>query len=189
MSTRRTSKTATAVRQNIEAVADATAAVAEETLAIGAQAAESLVKAGTDVTSRTVEQVNRLTKQNMEKSSMTIFDRYEDLNGFGKDNVDALVKSTTALVKGLEDLGQALFRMSQENMESTLAAAKSVLACTTLRQMVDFHNDLAKNGFDKLMTESSKVSELTLKVANDALEPIQARVNVAVEKLIKPIAA
>lgn len=189
MTTRRTSKAAAAVRQNVEAVTEATVAVAQESLAIGAEAAETLVKAGTEVTTKTVEQASKLTKQNLEKTTMTMFQRYEDLNGFGKENVDAIVKSTTLLTKGLEELTQVLFKMSQESLETTMAAAKSAMACTTLRQIIDLQNDLAKTGFDKLLAESTKVSELSLKVANDALEPIQARVNVTIEKLVKPVAA
>ena len=46
-----------------------------------------------------------------------------------------------------------------------------------------------EESFDRLMNEGSKLSEIGVKVANEALEPIQARVNVAVEKIFKPAAA
>jgi hypothetical protein len=40
-----------------------------------------------------------------------------------------------------------------------------------------------------MVAEGTKLGEMSFKVANDAIAPIQARVNVAVEKMAKPIAA
>ncbi len=78
--------------------------------------------------------------------------------------------------------------MTQHQFEASVAAAKAVLGCTSLRQMVDLQTDLARTNFDKFVADGSKLSEISLKVANETLEPIQARVNVAVEKFIKPAA-
>jgi phasin family protein len=59
----------------------------------------------------------------------------------------------------------------------------------TLREAVDLQADFAKGNFDKFVAESTKMSETVVKVANDAMEPITARVNVSVEKIFKPLAA
>lgn len=59
---------------------------------------------------------------------------------------------------------------------------------TNFKQALEIQNEAAKTSFDKLMAEGNKITELSIKVANEAIEPIQARVNVAVEKLIKPAA-
>jgi hypothetical protein len=55
--------------------------------------------------------------------------------------------------------------------------------------VVDVQSDYARTSFDSLVNEGSKLSELGVKVANEALEPIQSRINVAVEKILKPAAA
>jgi phasin family protein len=62
------------------------------------------------------------------------------------------------------------------------------MGCKDLREVVDVQSDFARESFDRLMNEGSKLSEIGVKVANEALEPIQARVNVAVEKIFKPAA-
>jgi phasin family protein len=74
-------------------------------------------------------------------------------------------------------------------METSAQAAKALMGAKTLREAVDLQTDLAKSNFDKFIAESTKLSEMSVKVANEAFEPINARVNVAVEKLLKPIAA
>jgi|GEM_PF-1104914 len=191
--TNRRTRRAAAVHQAVGPVAEATPPVVQDSEPTAIVAVEPLVEGVVEVTPeptpKAVDYPNAAPKHILENTAMTMFQRYEDLNGFGKENVDAIVKSTTLLTKGLEELTQVLFKMSQESLETTMAAAKSAMACTTLRQIIDFQNDLAKTSFDKLLAEGTKVSEMSLKVANDALEPIQARVNVAIEKMVKPVAA
>ena len=74
-------------------------------------------------------------------------------------------------------------------MEASAQAAKALLAARTLREAVDVQTDFAKSSFDKLVAESTKLSEISVKVANEAAEPISARVNAAIEKILKPVAA
>jgi len=74
-------------------------------------------------------------------------------------------------------------------MENVAQTAKALLAAKTLREAADLQNDWAKASFDKLVAEGTKVSELSVKVANEAFQPLNARMNVAVEKLFKPVTA
>ena len=57
------------------------------------------------------------------------------------------------------------------------------------REIVDLQSEYAKTSFDNIVSEGTKISEMTVKVANEALEPINARMNAAVEKMSKPVAA
>lgn len=135
-----------------------------------------------------MEHAMQSTKENVEKASQAFFKGYDQLATLGKDNVDAVVKSGTIMAKGFEEMGRALMALTQANMEQAVAVAKASLTCTTLKQVVDLHSDYARTSFDKLMSEGNKLSELSIKVANEAVAPIQARVNVAVEKFAKPAA-
>jgi phasin family protein len=110
----------------------------------------------------------------------------EDITKFSKENVDALVTASTLYAKGFENVGKAWYALTQETVEASAAVAKALLGAKTLKEAVDLQTDFAKTTFDKYVAESTKLSELTIKVANEALEPINARVNVAVEKLLKP---
>jgi len=129
------------------------------------------------------------SKEQMEKFSVSGFKSYEEFSKFSKENLDAAVAATTIAAKGYENLGKAWMTLMQESMEQGAQTAKALLGAKTLREAVDLQTDYAKTSFDKLVAEGTKMSEIGLKVANEALEPISARVNVAVEKLLKPAAA
>ena len=82
-----------------------------------------------------------------------------------------------------------MLALTQNSMQSSVGAAKAMMGCKTLREVIDLNADFARSNFDALVAEGAKLSEMSMQVANEAIAPIQARVNVAVEKLAKPIAA
>jgi len=73
-------------------------------------------------------------------------------------------------------------------MENAASATKAVFTAKTLKDVVSLQTDFTKTSFDKFVANSSKLSELGVKVASDAMAPVTARVNVAVEKILKPAA-
>jgi phasin family protein len=160
----------------------------ETALVAGKETAEGFMKAGVDAAQKGIEQAVQLTKENVEKASTAFFKGYDEFSVYSKGNVEAVVKAGSIYARGLEDLSKTMMAISQSQFEASVAAAKAVFGCTTLRQMVDLQTGLARSHFDKFVANGSKLSEISLKVANEALEPIQARVNVAVEKFIKPAA-
>jgi len=139
--------------------------------------AETAATAGKDATDRYL------------RAGVDAAQKSDELSVYSKGNVEAVVQAGSIYARGLEDLGKILMAISQSHLEASVAAAKAVLGCTSLRQMVDLQTGLARSNFDKLVADGNKLSEVSLKVANEALEPLQARVNAAVGKFIKPAAA
>lgn len=160
----------------------------ENAVAAGKETVESMLKAGSQATQKNLDQAMTMAKEQVEKASTAFFKSYDELTVFNKENVEAVVRAGSIYAKGVEELSRAMVTLTQAQVESVAAATKAIFGCTTLQQIVDLNTDLAKTSFDKAVLESSKLSEMTVKVANEALEPIQARVNVAVEKFVKPAA-
>jgi phasin family protein len=149
-----------------------------------------------DVTAKTTEFAQKgydnvlgATREQLETVSVSTFKAFEEFSKFQKDNYEAFVAASTIFAKGAENVGKAWMTLSQESMEAAAQTAKLLLGAKTLREAVDLQSDFAKANFDKFVAEGTKMSELTVKVANEAFAPLNARVNVAVEKLLKPVAA
>ncbi|MBP7334683.1 phasin family protein [Niveispirillum sp.] len=136
-----------------------------------------------------VEQAIAQTKEKVEKMSKQVFATFEDVVGFQKDNVEAFVASSTILTKGFEALSKELVAFTQAQYEQSVATTKALFAVKSVKELVDLQTEFAKTSFDALVAEATKVSETGIKVANEAAEPITARVNATVEKLSKLKAA
>lgn len=147
----------------------------EDAVATAKQNMEGLVKA---------------QQEQVEKASARILKSYDELSVLTKGNVDAVVKSGTIVAKGAEEAGKQVAAFTQSSMEKGVSNAKALLAVKTIQELFELQNAFAKASLDALVSESTKLQELTVKVANEAMVPLSARMNVAVEALSKkPLAA
>lgn len=128
-------------------------------------------------------------QEQFEKASSQFLKSYEELTVLSKQNVDAFVASGTIVAKGAETAGKQVAAFTQSSLEKNVAAGKAVLAVKSIRELIDLQNSYFKSSLDALVAEGTKLQELSVKVTNEALAPISARVNVAVEKLTKPAVA
>jgi phasin family protein len=144
---------------------------------------------GIETAQKNYEKLFGSTKEQVEKASATAFKTYEDFSKFSKENVEAYVVAGSTVFKGFETISRAWVSFAQETFDASAQVAKAMLTAKTLREAVDVQTDFAKTTFDKLVSEGTKVSELSVKVANEAAEPISARLNATIEKFLKPVAA
>ena len=114
---------------------------------------------------------------------------YENAVSYGKEAVDAVMKSNAIFVKGVQDINTALFGLAQTSLEDSVAATQKIFGCKTVADVMDAQAELAQSNYAKALEDSRKISDLSVKVAEAASKPITKRVNAAVEKFSKPIAA
>ena len=135
-----------------------------------------------------VEQVVEATQVQVEKAGDQARATIDEVLAFNKQNYDAVLAAGDIYMKGVEALNAALIESAQKTVAAGLANTQAVLAAQSLQEAVDLQNDFARRAFDAAVTETAKLSELTTKVANDAVRPITARVQETVETFVKTAA-
>ncbi|WP_299616620.1 phasin family protein [Pelagibius sp.] len=158
-------------------------------VAAGQDTLEAVVKASTQVASKGYEQAVAMTQEQVEKASSTVFYGYDEVASLGKDNMDACVQCSSLAAKGFEALGTEMLAFTQAAMQTGFTTAQALAAAKSLRELVDLQGAYSRSSFDSLVAESAKLTELSIAVTNEAMEPLQTRVTVTVEKLMKPLAA
>lgn len=142
-----------------------------------------------DTATKGFEQAAAFTKEQAERTSAMLFRGFDDLALLSKENLDALMAANTVVAKGLEEIGKEVAVYTQVSFESAATAARALFGAKTLKDVIEVNNDFAKASFESFVANSTKISEIGVKAANEALQPISARVNVAIERLKKPLAA
>lgn len=137
---------------------------------------------GNDASFKTVENLMSNSKNQFEKFS-------QDFTGAGREQVEALVKSSTIFAKGMEDLVKLAVGLAQESAEKSADAVKSLMACKTFNEFTEAQNKLAQKNFDNLMHSATKFSELTIKLATESFEPINAQLTKSIKKASDSLAA
>ncbi|MCH6589193.1 MAG: phasin family protein [Proteobacteria bacterium] len=164
----------------------------EAAVATGAEAVETVVKAGAQVAAKGYEKAVAMGREQVEtavKAGAGAFKGYGDLAGFGKDNVQAVMTSGAILAKGVQDLNDVWLGLARASVEDAVGAAKALFGCKTLPEVVELQTGLAQAQYEKFVAESRRLSDMSAKLAENASAPITARVTVAVEKFTKPLAA
>jgi len=101
----------------------------------------------------------------------------------GSGNVEAVARVGAILAKGLQEMGESVVTLGQRNLESSLNLAKAAIGTTTLRQLVDLQTGYARDSFDRLVAEGNKLSEISLKTASAAMQPLKARMAEAISTM------
>lgn len=190
-----TAKTPAAKPSTAKKAASAAAAPAEamepveDAMAASKETIETVMQAGTQAATKGYEQAVAIAQEQVDKASDTIFKRYDEAATLSKDNVDAYVRSTTVFAQGVETMGKEMMSIAQSAIEANVATTKALFGAKTLRELIDLQTEFSRSRFDSLVSESAKMTELSMALANDAIEPIQVSVNATVEKMMKPLAA
>lgn len=171
-----------------EAAAEAFKPV-EAAVTAGKETVEAVMKASSEAAQKGYQQAVMLTKEQMEKASSVLFKGYDQMNALSKDNIEAVVAAGSVVAKTVEQVSKEVFAIAQSQVENNLAQAKALMGAKSLREAFDMQQDFARMVFDRVMADGAKLTEVTVKAANEAAKPIQARVNVAFEKMMKPVAA
>jgi phasin family protein len=136
-----------------------------------------------------VDQAVAIAKVNVEKASEAAFKGYDDLAVLGKGNFDAFVQSNSVVAKGFEAIGKEVLAFAQRSIEGHMAQARALIGAKNMQEFVDLQNHFAKQRLEDTIAETAKLTELSTQVANEAIEPLQKRVDATVSTVLKAEAA
>lgn len=118
------------------------------------------------------------------------FEKYASEAGkIGQDHMEAYVESGNIFFKGCETIMKTYWDMTQEVAEKNNQAFKELMGCKTLNDYTDVQNKLAQQSFDDFMTSATKISELSVKLATEAFQPINDQLGKSIQKATQSMAA
>ena len=133
----------------------------------------------------TVDAAMAMGKQKVEQVQENYTRAYGEFSKFSQETLGVYMKAGEIFAKGAEDIGQAVFKLAKVTAETNAEAAKAVFAAKTINDVVDVQNDFALESYQTLFSEGTKISELSLKVAHEAFEPLKEQMHSSMAKTMK----
>jgi hypothetical protein len=96
----------------------------------------------------------------------------EEVADFGREVFAALVQSQSAVARGLEALSVELTGLAISGIDAATRTAKNMLGVKTLSDAIEVNAGFTRSSFDALVGGSAKLSELGMKLATEASQPI-----------------
>ncbi len=124
-------------------------------------------------------QVNAKSQEAVAKSSQLA----EEMVGITKGNVEALVTSSRIAASGAQAIGQEAVDLGKQGLEEASAAVKGFAEAKSPTELLQLQSDYARAAFDRMVSNSSKMTESLVKFAGEAFEPLSTRASVNTERL------
>ena len=121
--------------------------------------------------------------EQLDKITGSLMKACADMNIMMRDTMDAALQSMTILTKGCEEIGDSVSTLMQKSLENASQAGHAVMGIKNVNDLMDVHASLTKNGFDSVMAETNKLTQLSSRIVQQAAEPVTQNMNAAITKL------
>ena len=107
----------------------------------------------------------------------------EELTDLAKANVEAIVEAGRIAAGGVKALGQDVIASGREGIEQASDAVKTLAEAKSPAEFFQIQSELARASFDRIVAETSKLTERVVKLAGEAAEPLQTRASLNAERI------
>jgi phasin family protein len=113
------------------------------------------------------------------EGNKTMINSTENLIAFGKGNLEALTASSKIWVAGVQDLSQQFAATAKASIEESVATLKAVSAIRSLNEVVNLQS-VYSQAVSKALADSNRLTDASLKLTEQTLAPLTARMAAAV---------
>ncbi len=107
----------------------------------------------------------------------------QELADIAKANVEAIVEAGKVAVEGARSIGQDAVARSREGAEQAADAIRSLAEAKSPTEFVQLQSELARTSFDRVVAETSKLTESMVKLAGKAFQPLSNRATANAERI------
>ena len=117
--------------------------------------------------------------QDLAKRSQKVASELADL---ARANVEAVVEAGRVASEGARSLGQEVVAKQRNSFEQAADAIRSFAEAKSPTEYLQLQSDFARASFDRMVSESSKLTESMVKLAGEAFQPLSNRASANAER-------
>jgi hypothetical protein len=99
----------------------------------------------------------------------------DELQQFGKDNIDATLKSFGALSKSWQAIAVEVADYSKRAFEQGTAATEKLIGAKSLEKAFEIQSDYVKSSYEGFVAEATKLGELYADLTREAYKPFESQ--------------
>ena len=106
----------------------------------------------------------------------------EELADLARANVEAIVEAGRVATEGTRSIGQDVVAKQRDSFEQAADAIRSLAEAKSPTEYLQLQGDFARASFDRMVAESSKLTESLVKLAGEAFQPLSNRASANAER-------
>ena len=119
----------------------------------------------------------------LDKVSQTMMQACADMGAITRNSLDAALQSASVMTKGTQEFCESYNSLTQNLLAHSISTGKAVMAARSARDLMDLQSNLMKTGFDFMMAELTRMSEISTRTAHKAMAPVAENLNDTVVKI------
>ena len=120
--------------------------------------------------------------EHMEKITQGLKTACDDMSTSYRSSVNAAVEATSVITKGCEELSRKFGDLMQTSMERAVNTGKTMMSARSVQEFSNLHNEYMKEAFDHWVAGTGKLSEISARVTQQAMQPVARHANDAMNK-------
>jgi phasin family protein len=106
----------------------------------------------------------------------------EELADIYRGNLDAFVEAGRIAASGAQSISQSVVAKSRDSIEQAATTVRSFAEAKSPTELLQLQSDYARSAFDRLVEDSSNLTESLVKLAGEAFQPLSNRASANVER-------
>jgi len=107
----------------------------------------------------------------------------EEFANVARANVEAIVEAGRVAAEGARTIGQDFIATGRDNVEQAADAVRSLAEAKSPTEYMQLQGDFARASFDRMVAESSRLTETMVKLAGEAFQPLSNRATANAERM------
>ena len=131
---------------------------------------------------------DKYAQEQMEKVTKAATQQAEEMADLSKAGFEAWMKSTNIFMDGASNMFKAWSNYGNSARETQTSAMNEFMSCKTLQDMTETSTRVAQKSLEEAMSNATDLSEQTIKLCMDSLEPINDQITKGFQKTAKKTA-
>jgi phasin family protein len=108
-----------------------------------------------------------------------------EATSFSQGNVEAIMKSGQVWAAGCQDVAKMMAGTAQAHLEQTMSTWKALASVKSLQEATDLRASLMRRSFQMVFAETGKLTDASMRLANQTMAPLIERITLVVEKFTR----
>ncbi len=125
-----------------------------------------------------MEQAQVTMREGMQKAMKSA----EEMFAFTQGNIEAVTRSSQIFATGMQDFGQSVAASARASVEDTVSTFKAMATVKSFKEAMDLQTSLFRGMLERAVTSTSQMTDSSMKLSEQAMAPITARLSMAAQK-------
>ena len=130
----------------------------------GAETAQDAMRAGLNTAAQTFQQVTDQFTRTLGFAEP----QSQELARKSSQNLEAVTQATSVLAQGAQEISREWFGLAQERLRKNIDGLNALTRCRSVQDMFAVQSDLVRDNLRQVIDNSRRLSEVSVRVAQDA---------------------